>query len=145
MQNNDLGRIPSEPGSQASPEAACAASPVGADPLRLPYRCSFCAKTEHEVRKLIAGPDVYICDECVGLCGSIVNRNSSPAMDVKSVDERLSAFASHYGLTPSVGMLGMLGWVVGVELELFMKPRDSAGLGEASPNLSQETTTNDQG
>ena len=29
--------------------------------------CSFCGKSQHEVRKLIAGPTVYICDECVGL------------------------------------------------------------------------------
>src|SRR5262245_60536784 len=30
--------------------------------------CSFCGKSQHEVRKLIAGPTVYICDECVELC-----------------------------------------------------------------------------
>ena len=29
--------------------------------------CSFCGKFQHEVRKLIAGPTVYICDECIGL------------------------------------------------------------------------------
>jgi len=34
--------------------------------------CSFCAKSEHEVRKLIAGPTVFICDECVELCMDIV-------------------------------------------------------------------------
>lgn len=34
--------------------------------------CSFCGKSQHEVRKLIAGPDVYICDECVGLCDDII-------------------------------------------------------------------------
>jgi ATP-dependent Clp protease ATP-binding subunit ClpX len=34
--------------------------------------CSFCGKGQHEVRKLIAGPTVFICDECVGLCGDIV-------------------------------------------------------------------------
>ncbi|MDG6146392.1 hypothetical protein NF717_12180, partial [Lactococcus formosensis] len=30
--------------------------------------CSFCGKSQHEVRKLIAGPTVFICDECVELC-----------------------------------------------------------------------------
>ncbi|TVQ95750.1 MAG: ATP-dependent Clp protease ATP-binding subunit ClpX [Deltaproteobacteria bacterium] len=35
--------------------------------------CSFCGKGQHEVRKLIAGPVVYICDECVELCGEIVD------------------------------------------------------------------------
>lgn len=34
--------------------------------------CSFCGKSQHEVRKLIAGPSVYICDECVSLCTDII-------------------------------------------------------------------------
>ena len=34
--------------------------------------CSFCGKSQHEVRKLIAGPKVFICDECVGLCNGII-------------------------------------------------------------------------
>ena len=34
--------------------------------------CSFCGKSEHEVRKLIAGPTVFICDECVVLCMDII-------------------------------------------------------------------------
>ena len=35
--------------------------------------CSFCGKSQEEVEKLIAGPDVYICDECIELCNEIVN------------------------------------------------------------------------
>mgnify|MGYP003315396234 FL=1 len=35
-------------------------------------RCSFCGKSRDQVRKLIAGPTVYICDECVGLCNEIM-------------------------------------------------------------------------
>jgi hypothetical protein len=34
--------------------------------------CSFCGKSQHEVRKLIAGPSVFICDECIDLCNDIV-------------------------------------------------------------------------
>ena len=34
--------------------------------------CSFCRKSQREVRKLIAGPSVYICDECVELCNDII-------------------------------------------------------------------------
>ena len=34
--------------------------------------CSFCGKTQKEVKKLIAGPTVYICDECIGLCNDII-------------------------------------------------------------------------
>lgn len=36
------------------------------------YKCSFCGRPQEEVRKLIAGPTVYICDECVGLCNEII-------------------------------------------------------------------------
>src|SRR5512140_1585872 len=38
--------------------------------------CSFCGKSQKEVRKLIAGPTVYICDECVDICIPIVNRGT---------------------------------------------------------------------
>lgn len=37
-----------------------------------PLRCSFCHKTQDQVRKLIAGPNVYICDECIELCSEII-------------------------------------------------------------------------
>src|SRR5574344_1590911 len=36
-------------------------------------KCSFCGKTQDQVKKLIAGPDVYICDECVELCNEILD------------------------------------------------------------------------
>ena len=38
--------------------------------------CSFCGKSQHEVRKLIAGPTVFICDECVELCMEIIKEES---------------------------------------------------------------------
>ena len=38
--------------------------------------CSFCGKSQHEVRKLIAGPTVFICDECVELCNDIIKEES---------------------------------------------------------------------
>jgi ATP-dependent Clp protease ATP-binding subunit ClpX len=34
--------------------------------------CSFCGKSQEKVRRLIAGPNVYICDECVALCNEII-------------------------------------------------------------------------
>lgn len=43
----------------------------GKDDGKLLY-CSFCGKSQHEVRKLIAGPSVYVCDECVELCNEII-------------------------------------------------------------------------
>ncbi len=39
--------------------------------------CSFCGKSQHEVRKLIAGPSVFICDECVDLCNEIIREETS--------------------------------------------------------------------
>ncbi len=42
-------------------------------------RCSFCGKAKSEVGKLIAGPGVYICNECVGLCGEIIEKEQRPA------------------------------------------------------------------
>jgi ATP-dependent Clp protease ATP-binding subunit ClpX len=43
------------------------------DHFRPGLRCSFCGKSQEEVRKLIAGPDVYICDECIALCNEIIS------------------------------------------------------------------------
>lgn len=46
-----------------------------------PYCCSFCGKSQHEVRRLIAGPTVFICDECVVLCvGICIEGNTPPAL-----------------------------------------------------------------
>lgn len=47
--------------------------------------CSFCGKSQHEVRKLIAGPTVFICDECVELCTDIIREENRSSM-VKSGD-----------------------------------------------------------
>jgi ATP-dependent Clp protease ATP-binding subunit ClpX len=47
--------------------------------------CSFCGKSQHEVRKLIAGPTVFICDECVELCMDIIREESKTSL-VKSRD-----------------------------------------------------------
>ena len=54
-------------------------------------RCSFCGKTQREVRKLIAGPSVYICDECVNLCKEIIDEEegglapASPYVNVSTL------------------------------------------------------------
>jgi ATP-dependent Clp protease ATP-binding subunit ClpX len=47
--------------------------------------CSFCGKSQHEVRKLIAGPTVFICDECVELCMDII-REETKASGLKATD-----------------------------------------------------------
>jgi len=48
--------------------------------------CSFCGKSQHEVRKLIAGPSVYVCDECVELCNEIIREEID--VDDKEDNER---------------------------------------------------------
>src|SRR5262249_37757531 len=47
--------------------------------------CSFCGKSQHEVRKLIAGPTVFVCDECVELCMDIIGEENKSSL-VKSRD-----------------------------------------------------------
>lgn len=44
-------------------------------------RCSFCGRSEDEVKKLIAGPNVYICDECVEVCEGILADELEPEAD----------------------------------------------------------------
>ncbi|MGB8274538.1 MAG: ATP-dependent Clp protease ATP-binding subunit ClpX [Alphaproteobacteria bacterium] len=56
----------------------------GGDPKNTLY-CSFCGKSQHEVRKLIAGPTVFICDECVELCMDIIREEHKTTL-VKSRD-----------------------------------------------------------
>jgi len=50
-----------------------------------PLRCSFCGKTQDEVKKIIAGPTVYICDECIELCNDIMEEEwqKERAFDIK--------------------------------------------------------------
>ncbi len=51
--------------------------------------CSFCGKSQHEVRKLIAGPSVFICDECVDLCNDIIREEVQDENGLKSRDSSL--------------------------------------------------------
>ncbi len=58
----------------------------GDDSGKLLY-CSFCGKSQHEVRKLIAGPSVFICDECVDLCNDIIREEVQEAENKGSGDK----------------------------------------------------------
>jgi ATP-dependent Clp protease ATP-binding subunit ClpX len=56
-------------------------------------RCSFCGKTQDEIERLIAGPGVFICDECVDLCVRVISEQpmpSFPPLDGKSDEELLA-------------------------------------------------------
>jgi ATP-dependent Clp protease ATP-binding subunit ClpX len=51
--------------------------------------CSFCGKSQHEVRKLIAGPSVFICDECIDLCNDIIREEASTDTSQKAAKSDL--------------------------------------------------------
>jgi ATP-dependent Clp protease ATP-binding subunit ClpX len=46
--------------------------------------CSFCGKSQHEVKKLIAGPSVFVCDECIELCNEIIRDELPATVDAKA-------------------------------------------------------------
>jgi ATP-dependent protease Clp ATPase subunit len=47
--------------------------------------CSFCGKSQHDVRTIIAGPNVFICNECVAFCNSILRYSSKPRRLLRSL------------------------------------------------------------
>ena len=51
--------------------------------------CSFCGKSQHEVRKLIAGPSVFICDECIELCNDIIREEGAGGEAARSDRSKL--------------------------------------------------------
>jgi hypothetical protein len=55
-------------------------SKFGASDSKNTLYCSFCGKSQHEVRKLIAGPTVFICDECVELCMDIIREENKSSL-----------------------------------------------------------------
>ena len=46
-------------------------------------KCSFCGKSQKQVKKLIAGPGVYICDECIDLCNEIIEEELAESAEVR--------------------------------------------------------------
>ena len=60
------------------------------------HRCSFCGKTQDQVRRLVAGPNAYICNECILLCQEIVSDdvdsvNASGESEIKTPQARRSS------------------------------------------------------
>jgi ATP-dependent Clp protease ATP-binding subunit ClpX len=56
---------------------------------KVPYRCSFCGKSQEQVRKLIAGQGVYICDECINLCQEIIEEEMLEAPKARPAAAKL--------------------------------------------------------
>ena len=60
--------------------------------------CSFCGKSQHEVRKLIAGPSVFICDECIELCNDIIRDETQADQQTTGVKAGLPTPAEICGI-----------------------------------------------
>jgi ClpX C4-type zinc finger len=58
-------------------------SKTGGSETKNPLYCSFCGKSQHEVRKLIAGSTVFICDECVELCMDIIGEENRSSEEIR--------------------------------------------------------------
>lgn len=74
------------------------------------WRCSFCGKPQTDVKKLIAGPGVFICDECVGLCVNIIEGPPGEAKAPGSLlpgnqptEQLISILTGYNGAFESVG------------------------------------------
>ncbi len=78
----------------ATKETTGTAVDTAAGPAAIQVRCSFCAKPSSEVAKVIAGPGVYICDECVGLCNAILaaeqQKPSQPGTQLPSWEDTMT-------------------------------------------------------
>lgn len=57
--------------------------------------CSFCGKSEKEVKRLIAGPGVFICDECVGLCDALLGHQSTDHVENPETSQEIGILAPH--------------------------------------------------
>ena len=57
--------------------------------------CSFCGKSHAEVRKLIAGPDVYICDNCIILCKNVLDREFAVSRQKAAAEVHRSQTGGH--------------------------------------------------
>jgi hypothetical protein len=72
-----------------------------ADPTAPLLRCSFCGKSQDEICKLIAGPSVFICDECIDLCNDIIAEAYETSVAIARMWEEVAragcwAFALRY-------------------------------------------------
>jgi len=90
---------------------------------RLTASCSFCLKPNYEVAKLVAGPGVYICDECVDLCRQIIDSPPSLPPGLTSWDEDLDLD----GVLASLPRMAAAGAQVERHLSRFVKKARDLG------------------
>lgn len=70
------------------------------DSIKKPLHCTFCSKNQYEVKKLIAGPAVFICDECIALCVDIIKEEHKVSVQVEAssipVPQKIRAILDDY-------------------------------------------------
>ena len=67
--------------------------------MKLLY-CSFCGKSQHEVKKIIAGPSAFICEECIGRCNDMIREEAHPVTRENSDDETSLFLKAVQGVEP---------------------------------------------
>ena len=94
-------------------------------------RCTFCGKTEHQVRKLVAGPSAAICDECIELCVDIVSEERQHSADVNALTlpkpAEISAYLDRYVIGQSAAKRTLSVAVYNHYKRVNMELRESAG------------------
>ena len=94
-------------------------------------RCTFCGKTEHQVRKLVAGPSAAICDECIELCVDIVSEERQHSADVNALTlpkpAEISAYLDRYVIGQSAAKRTLSVAVYNHYKRVNMELHESAG------------------
>lgn len=85
--------------------------------------CSFCAKADDEVQKLVAGPVAHICDQCIILAAECIEAPKEPATDWVKLSQRLTKFCEIHNLPDTLGTLGEIIWVIGLDFDFKLTPR----------------------
>jgi ATP-dependent Clp protease ATP-binding subunit ClpX len=107
----------------------------GADLLK----CSFCGKSQKQVKKLIAGPGVYICDECIDLCNEIIEEELAESTETAMVDlpkpKEIFAFLEQYiiGQEPAKRTLAVAVYNHYKRIQASELGRSGAGIGGDDP------------
>src|SRR5881396_2188615 len=87
--NRSPGRIRRSRSPEPGRQGERVSTTSGSKGAKVPYRCSFCGKSQEQVRKLIAGQGVYICDECINLCQEIIEEEMLEAPRAKTTPAKL--------------------------------------------------------
>ena len=96
------------------------------------HRCSFCGKTQDQVRRLVAGPNVYICNECILLCQEII----SDDMIVAPEDNKTLTPNSHDGQEFDYILSGTMHIVIGKN-DVILHPGDSVYYDSRTPHAME--------